>query len=227
MFGSGDFSRRIPVAKARKVKAVDCRKPVVDNARAIVKVRLAELLSYGPYVSDRANVTELHDLRIAAKRLRYTLELFRFAFPSDVVALINEVKEIQEHIGEMHDADVMIERLTAQLRADSEVRLERLLEIATAVGRGTIAQRHQRIKSAMTSRSTPRDEVALLTLIAHRAEDRDRSYELFVTTWSRMEETEFPRRLKQCVGLEQPAPVPDADELGSSSGGEPGTEAAG
>jgi hypothetical protein len=200
------------VAKARRVKAIDCRKPAIDNAREIVKVRLNEMLSYAPYVSDPSYVTELHDLRIAAKRLRYTLELFRFAFPSEVNGMIDEVKEIQEHIGDMHDADVMIERMTEILISDAAARHERLLEIASAVERGTVAQRHQRIRSAMTSRTTPRDEVALYTLIAHRADDRDRAYADFVTTWRRMEASDFPRRLRVCIGIDPPPAVELPDE---------------
>lgn len=198
------------MAKARRIKAIDCGRPIIDAARAIVKVRLAELLSFGPYVSDPANVTELHDLRIAAKRLRYTLELFRFALPSEAGRLIGEVKEIQEHIGDMHDADVMIERMTEQLRSDAAARMDRLLKIASAVDRGTVAQRHQRIRSAITNRTTPRDEIALLTLIAHRADDRDRAYERFVETWRRMEDSDFPRRLKECIGIEYPQAPPQA-----------------
>jgi hypothetical protein len=190
------------VAKARRVKGIDCRGSVVDNARRIILVRLDEMLSFSQYVSDPSNVTELHDLRIAAKRLRYTLELFRFAFSSEINGLIDEVKEIQEHIGNMHDADVMIERMTEVIETDAMQRMERLLEISSAVERGTVAQRHQRIRSAMTNRTTPRDEIALFTLIAHRADDRHASYHQFVATWRRMEETQFPHRLRVCVGLE-------------------------
>jgi len=71
-----------------------------------------------------------------------------------------------------------------------------------------VAQRHQRIKSAMTNRTTPRDEVALLTLIAYRSEDREQAYDQFVATWRGMEASEFPRRLRECVGLERRRPAP-------------------
>jgi hypothetical protein len=192
------------VARAKKVKGLNCHAPVAANARKIINVRLNEMLSFSQYVDDPANVTELHDLRIAAKRLRYSLELFRFAFPKEIGGLINEVKEIQEHIGDMHDADVMIERVREVLLEDSLARSQRLLEIASAVGRGTVAQRHQRIKSAMTNRTTPRDEVAYYTLIAHRAEGRDAAYARFVQTWKCMEASDFPGRLRRCVGLETP-----------------------
>ena len=189
------------MAKARRVKGLDCDAPIVDNARRIIDVRLKELYSFAPYVGDPANVTELHDLRIAAKRLRYSLELFRFALPPALNALIDEVKTIQEHIGDMHDADVMIVRVIEVATSDALQRAARLHDIASAVGRGTVAQRHQRLRSAMTNRSTPRDEVALYTLVAHRADDRDRAYARFVSAWRAMEATDFPSRLRRCIGL--------------------------
>lgn len=205
------------MAKARTVKGIDCRDSVDANARRIITVRLKELLSYSQYVSDPVNVVELHDLRIAAKRLRYTLELFRFAFPSEIGGLIDEIKQVQEHIGNMHDADVMIERIREVLLEDVASRSERLLDIASAVERGTVAQRHQRLRSAMTNRTTPRDEVAFYTLIAHRAEDRDRSYAEFVRVWQNMIDSDFGGRLRRCVGIDPrlvpPAPEPTTAEL--------------
>jgi hypothetical protein len=200
------------VAKARRVKGLACNAPVIDNARRVIDTRLRELLSFSEYVDDPRNVTELHDLRIAAKRLRYTLELFRFAFSSELNGLIDEVKTIQEHIGDMHDADVMIERIVAVTTSDAAQRAARLVEIASSIGRGTIAQRHQRIRSAMTNRATPRDEVAFYTLIAHRADDRERAYAAFVETWRAMEESDFPSRLRRCVGLHVAEPAPADDE---------------
>ena len=194
------------MVKAKRVKGLDCNAPVIDNARRVIETRLGEMLSFAPWVEDPANVEEIHNLRIAAKRLRYSLELFRFALPSGTGALIDEVKEIQEHIGDMHDADVMIERVLEIITNDVERRKARLLDIASAVNRGTVAQRHQRLRSAMTNRSTPRDEVAFFTLIAHRADDRDRAYDQFLVAWRRMEETDFPTRLRRCIGT-----LPEAD----------------
>jgi hypothetical protein len=71
----------------------------------------------------------------------------------------------------------------------------------------------------MASRSTPRDELSYYTLIAQRADDRDRAYERFIAAWRRMEETDFPTRLRRCIGAlptEEPEPlvaeVAEADE---------------
>lgn len=196
------------MVKAKRVKGIRCDAPVSDNARRIIETRLEEMLSFAPWVADQNNVEEIHNLRIAAKRLRYSLELFRFGLPSGTGGLIDEVKEIQEHIGDMHDADVMIERVLHIVSTDVQSRSARLLEIASAVDRGTIAQRHQRLKSAIASRAAPRDELAFFTLIAQRADDRDRAYERFITAWRLMEETDFPTRLRRCIGA---LPAEDAE----------------
>jgi CHAD domain len=190
------------VVKAKRVKGLDCDDPVVENARRIIATRLDELLSFEQYVDDPVNVIEIHNMRIAAKRLRYTLELFQFAFPAGLGKLIDEVKTIQEHIGSMHDADVMRVRAIETLNNDAIGRTIRLIEIASAVERGTIAQRHQRLRSAMTNKTTPRDEVALLTLVAHCADDELSSYGAFHRAWQGMADTDFPGRLRRFTGID-------------------------
>ena len=46
-------------------------------------------------------------MRIAAKRLRYTQEIFAPCFPDkEYKWLSDQVKSVQEQIGEIHDADV-------------------------------------------------------------------------------------------------------------------------
>ena len=53
-----------------------------------------------------ADVTTLHDLRIAAKWLRYTLEFVREALGSESAPVIERVVALQDHLGWLHDADV-------------------------------------------------------------------------------------------------------------------------
>ena len=190
------------MVKAKKVKRIDCDESVVVNARKIIDVRLREMLSFGEHVGDPQKIDEIHNLRIAAKRLRYTLEMFRFAFPKELADLVDEVKQVQEHIGDMRDADVMIERVNQILARENAARAERLQQIAMATSRGTVSQRHLRIRSAASAPKAARDEVALYTLIAHRAGERDEAYLQFVTAWERFESTDFAGRLRRLVGLE-------------------------
>ena len=61
--------------KARRVKGLDPTGPLADNFERIVRVRLGELQAFMPRAADPAAVAALHDMRIAAKRLRYILEI--------------------------------------------------------------------------------------------------------------------------------------------------------
>jgi len=53
-----------------------------------------------------ADVTTLHELRIAAKWLRYTLEFVREALGREAGPVIEKVVALQDHLGWLHDADV-------------------------------------------------------------------------------------------------------------------------
>ena len=55
-----------------------------------------------------ADIETVHQLRIAAKWLRYTLEFFREALGPEVEVLIPRVVALQDHLGLLHDADVAI-----------------------------------------------------------------------------------------------------------------------
>jgi CHAD domain-containing protein len=53
-----------------------------------------------------ADVETLHDLRIATKWLRYTLEFFGETLGPDSARLLERVAALQDHLGCLHDADV-------------------------------------------------------------------------------------------------------------------------
>ncbi len=55
-----------------------------------------------------ADIETVHQLRIAAKWLRYTLEFFREALGPEVDLLIPRVVALQDHLGWLNDADVSI-----------------------------------------------------------------------------------------------------------------------
>jgi CHAD domain-containing protein len=53
-----------------------------------------------------ADVETLHELRIATKWLRYALEFFGETLGPDFPRLLERVVTLQEHLGQLHDADV-------------------------------------------------------------------------------------------------------------------------
>src|SRR5260221_11276315 len=98
----------LPMAKAKPIKGLDPQAPTGKNARIIAKVRLEELYSWDAYVDNPYYIQELHNLRIAAKRLRYTLEVFEDVLPEACKPIVKELEQIQEELGALHDSDVMI-----------------------------------------------------------------------------------------------------------------------
>ena len=99
------------MAKARPIKGLNPRAPTGQNARIIAKVRLEELYSWKKYIDNPYRVRELHNLRIAAKRLRYTFEVFEEVLPGASRPIVKELEQIQEELGAIHDSDVMIAML--------------------------------------------------------------------------------------------------------------------
>jgi len=53
-----------------------------------------------------ADVATLHELRIAAKRLRYTLEFVRETLGPETAPLVARIVALQDHLGLLNDADV-------------------------------------------------------------------------------------------------------------------------
>jgi hypothetical protein len=96
------------MSRAWSVDGVDPEAPVIDNARRVLAVRIAEFYSFAPVVAHPELSEALHDMRISAKRLRYTLELFRPQFGKAGERQIERVKAIQEALGSLHDHDVRI-----------------------------------------------------------------------------------------------------------------------
>jgi CHAD domain-containing protein len=64
------------------------------------------------YLPDR-----LHAVRVAAKKLRYAMEVERELKRSHVTARITQLKRVQDLLGLMHDYEILIDR-TRQLQAD-------------------------------------------------------------------------------------------------------------
>jgi CHAD domain-containing protein len=80
---------------------------VCHVAPMTVYERLAAVRAYDEWVSiPNPPLARLHALRIACKRLRYTVEFFREVLGPDTKALINVVVAIQDHLGAVQDAVV-------------------------------------------------------------------------------------------------------------------------
>ncbi len=76
-------------------------------APVAVYQRLAAFLAYDEWVTKSdVPLERLHLLRIAAKRLRYTLEFFEEVLAPETKGVIKEIKGLQDHLGDLQDAVV-------------------------------------------------------------------------------------------------------------------------
>jgi CHAD domain-containing protein len=94
--------------KARRVKGLDPEAPLAPTAERIVLTRLDELASFVPRALEPGASEVQHDMRIAAKRLRYLLEITEALFGPYAKAARKRVKELQEVLGDVHDCDELL-----------------------------------------------------------------------------------------------------------------------
>jgi len=103
--------------KARKVKKLDPAGTLAENAARIVLVRVDELRSFADRALRPDAARTQHDMRIAAKRLRYVLEATGFCFGRPAVTARRRAKDLQDLLGEIHDCDVMLPRTARHRRS--------------------------------------------------------------------------------------------------------------
>jgi CHAD domain-containing protein len=78
---------------------------VREAAPALIYNRLASVRAFDA-VLPQASLAQFHALRIEFKKLRYTLEFFREVLGEEAKPVINELKGLQDHLGDLNDANV-------------------------------------------------------------------------------------------------------------------------
>ena len=123
--------------------------------------RLSVLLSYDPWVLHPEAVAEHHATRIAAKKLRYTMEIYGPVYRNNLAKPLARVKKMQEILGDIHDCDVWIDQIITLL-----LRERTLLR---------------------SGKSTKRPDTTTLSslqvLLRDREAERKRRYRQFVRYW--------------------------------------------
>ena len=198
------------MAKPRPVRGLDPDRRMRPNARKILAVRIEEVYGFDGLVADPANVSELHDLRIACKRLRYLLEIFAIAFTTDLEPFMDEVKGLQDLLGDIHDCDVQIPMLEEHLAwlAGREGEAARRLVEHAAAGRG---RRRARPPTEASFRAFRRrldvgrrgeERPGVHALIGRRRRERDELYARFLDEWRRLKAERFRPRLEAALGID-------------------------
>ena len=102
-------SRNGAKPRPRCARASEAREQVRRN----VLRQLADLLQYESSLTDPEDRERHHAMRIAAKRLRYTLEILHPMCLGRLDEAVETVKKLQTLLGDIHDCDVWLDHLDA------------------------------------------------------------------------------------------------------------------
>jgi len=137
-----------------------------DVAYAVIRRQLRELYAHEPGTRLGENPEELHDLRVATRRLRAAMDLFSSALPSRAGAVREELRWMASELGAVRDLDVQLEQLAQAGDASGEwngtgsggglAQLRALLE----------AERSRARESLLDALDSPRWERLMAALLA-------------------------------------------------------------
>jgi CHAD domain-containing protein len=165
---------RTPYAGARQLPQ-DALAPrrVREIAPVLIYSRLAAVRAFDSILED-ASIEQFHALRIEFKKLRYTVEFFREVLGEEAKSVINDFKTIQDHLGDLNDAQVATQILRDYLTKWDE----------------------QQSKLPVSQRKSPE---AVLAYLLYNYLERERLMKTFQEKWKRFNQPEFQHRLALAV----------------------------
>jgi CHAD domain-containing protein len=101
------------VAKAQPIADLSADDGYGEAAAKVISVRAAELTEQARGVLDTGDIERVHDMRVATRRLRASMEVFEPCFPGKPYRqALREVKRLADGLGERRDRDVAIAALS-------------------------------------------------------------------------------------------------------------------
>lgn len=144
-----------------------------------IQSHLDEFLFFEVFIFDPARMNELHQMRIAAKHLRYTLEIFSELYSSKTDFALDITRKAQQILGDVHDADVWSQFLPKFLQSE-EIRVNRFFG-----------------NKGPFNRLKPGIEF----LLENRKIERERLYKLYLQEWKKWKLKEAWLNLRKIIFL--------------------------
>jgi triphosphatase len=117
-----------------------------EMAFAILRRHFAEMLVHEPGVRLGEDPEELHDMRVATRRLRAALKLYADALPKRAERYERDLRWVAGALGEVRDLDVHLQRLSEESSRNGEV-----LEEMVALLRERRVEARRRMLKALDS----------------------------------------------------------------------------
>ncbi|HET8781783.1 MAG TPA: CHAD domain-containing protein [Pyrinomonadaceae bacterium] len=112
-----DFMERIETA-TKLPRATGPRLSYSKMSAAVILDRLKEFEKLSDSLYKPFDIEPLHEMRIAAKRLRYALELFQQCWGGSLQTFAKSAARMQTALGELHDCDVWIDNVGKQINQE-------------------------------------------------------------------------------------------------------------
>jgi inorganic triphosphatase YgiF len=185
------------MAPPHKIAHLRCKGTFTEGARRILSTRLAEMEERRANIPGPEDSQALHDLRIAAKRLRYSLETCAVAFPEgEAEGYADRIRDLQDVLGRIHDLDVLEGLLAGRLASmDADARVRGLNIAREAVDPSSREQELQRLVWGDERYA----RLGLYSLIGSKADERRRQYTRFLTLWQEWEESGLLQALRSMI----------------------------
>ena len=101
------------MAKAHPIPDLTADDSYGEAAAKVISTRAAELGEHARGVLDTGDIERVHDMRVATRRLRASMEVFEPCFPGKPYRqALREVRRLADGLGERRDRDVAIAALT-------------------------------------------------------------------------------------------------------------------
>ena len=187
------------MARAKPITGLDPHAPTEKDVCIIARTRLEEMYSWAKYVDNPYEVQNLHNLRIAAKRLRYTLELFEDVLPTVCQGIAKELAQLQDELGTLHDADVMIAllRLCLGSEAGGTIYEQALSQADKQSGKGRLMLQPELVSIVLKPDVAPSAEqrYGLEQLLLQEQHRREEHYKAFRQHWYQLQARDFRREI--------------------------------
>jgi CHAD domain-containing protein/predicted phosphodiesterase len=205
------FLQSAAKVKARGGKAKARDQVALVAARALDR-DVDQFMDHAELLDDEGGSAEaFHDLRIAGKKLRYTIELFAPVLDDSADDLLAGLKSLQELLGEIHDRDVLID-LLAWERARALERQLHSLEFAT-FNPGTRDERLQAARHILAAPdSFAATAIGAYGLLIDATIERDALEETLRERWHELQSAEFIARFHDLAESLTASPIEHEDD---------------
>jgi CHAD domain-containing protein len=150
---------------------------VYERTYMAISLRLEEFLSHKDYIKQPDRTDELHAMRITAKRLRYTMEIFAPLYEDELKRPIEAIREVQTILGDFNDCVVWVNFLPQFLDEEKKRTFEYFGHTKT----------FSRIKAG------------ILYLQDDRRRKQTEYYNSFIGYWEKIQEEDTWENLMKCI----------------------------